>query len=193
MSPNTRHPFTLELALLGFLHQAPLHGYQIHQQLNDPQGLGSIWRLKQSHLYALLGKLEEAGYIHASLQPQANRPARRVFHLTESGRQAYLDWLSQPVQAPRQVRQEFMAKLYFAHLEGEPTCSRLLARQREFCQDWLARQHNQETQENQILSFATLLQSFRIQQIQGILSWLAECQTTSSHNPKSKSNNSENP
>src|SRR5512136_2579633 len=100
MSPMVRRSLTIELALLGFLQQGPLHGYQLHQKLNDPDGLGRVWHLKQARLYALLNRLEEDGYITGSLQQQETRPARRVFQMTERGFCAYHEWLSTTVQSP---------------------------------------------------------------------------------------------
>ena len=49
------------LALLGFVRQQPSHGYDIYRQLMQSPELRLIWRVKQSRLYALLARLEEAG------------------------------------------------------------------------------------------------------------------------------------
>ena len=80
MCPMTRLPLTIELALLGFLHQRPMYGYEIHQCMSDPAGLGQVWNIKQSQLYALMGKLEAEGWLYSELQVQGTRPARKVFH-----------------------------------------------------------------------------------------------------------------
>ena len=72
-------PLTTEHALLGFLRRRPMYGYEIHQQLTHPTGLGLVWRLKQSQLYALLAKLEEAGYVTTTIEPQETRPPRKIF------------------------------------------------------------------------------------------------------------------
>ena len=65
MSPMVPLPLTIEHALLGYLNQKPMYGYEISQHLANSEGLGAVWRLKQSQLYALLSKLEEKGYITA--------------------------------------------------------------------------------------------------------------------------------
>src|SRR4051812_40584710 len=97
MSPMVRLPLTTEHALLGFLRQQPMYGYEIHQQLSESAGLGLVWRLKQSQLYALLGKLEQEGYIVATLEAQDARPPRKVYRLTGSGHLAFLEWVQTPV------------------------------------------------------------------------------------------------
>ena len=100
MSPMVRRSLTIEHALLGFLQQSPLHGYQLHQQVSDPAGLKLVWYVKQAQLYSLLGRLEEAGYITSSIQQQETRPARRVFQLTKAGLEAFQNWLYSPVSRP---------------------------------------------------------------------------------------------
>lgn len=174
MSPMIRRPLGMELALLGFLRQGPQHGYQIHQMLADPNGLGPIWRLKQSQLYALLTKLEKDGYIWGELTAQAAaRPPRRMFQLTPAGQTAYLDWLQNPVSVPRQMRQEFMTKLYFARREGPEKVRPLIALQRATCQGWL-KTLKSETVEP--ASFNWLIHQYRIGQIEAALAWLETCQ-----------------
>src|SRR5258706_15088282 len=50
----------MEYALLGLIRARPMHAYELSQQLASGEALGRVWRLKQSHLYALLSKLEAA-------------------------------------------------------------------------------------------------------------------------------------
>src|SRR5512145_3063409 len=116
--PRVNAPLSTELALLGFLHRRSMYGYEIHQQLSDPTGLGLVWRLKQSQLYALLTKLEHEGYVAINIEYQEARPPRKMFELTETGRQAFQNWVQQPVPQGRKLRLDFLAKLYFAQFEG---------------------------------------------------------------------------
>lgn len=170
MSPMIRRPPGLELALLGYLHQGPVHGYQLHQLVNDPNGLGPIWRLKQSQLYALLSKLEQAGYIRGEVEPQeAARPPRRMYSLTTNGKAAFQSWLRSPVNAHHQMRQEFMAKLYFARLEGKKQVQDLINAQRAACQKWLEAISAEKAEP---ASFKWFLRQYRTGQIKADLTWL---------------------
>lgn len=184
MSPMTSRPLTIELALLGYLQQVSLHGYQIHQRLLEPDGLGQVWRLKQAQLYALLEKLEEAGFIQGTLQAQETRPARRVFHLTPTGQEMLQAWLFSPVTRPRQMRQEFQAKLYFAQIQGHAACARLIAVQRQACQKWLAEQKISAQQESASGAYVWLVDQYRVGQIQAMLDWLDVCQEKLGHPDK---------
>src|SRR5919199_4108737 len=143
MSPMVKLPLALEHALLGLLREQPMHAYQMYQRLAQPEDLGLVWHLKQSQLYALLARLEDAGYIAATVEPQGSRPPRRMLHLTASGAAALDTWLHTPVAHGREFRQEFMAKLFFARQDGPLAVAQLIADQREACLHWLAGLHTQ--------------------------------------------------
>lgn len=176
MSPLLRQPLTIEYALLGFLHGGPLHGYEIHRRLADRAGLGRVWRLKQSHLYALLARLEQDGLIASRREPQAARPTRRVFALTEAGRQALTDWVQSPVARGREVRLDFLAKLYCARPFGAAVVAQLIARQRAALAGWLAEVERTATEPppTDDALFAALVDDFRAGQIAAMLAWLAQ-------------------
>jgi len=167
---------TVEYALLGFVYEQPTHGYDIYQQLSDSRGLWQVWRMKQSQLYALLTKLEDDGYLVTTLQPQATRPPRKIYSLTAVGRKTFEQWLATPVTHGRQMRLEFLAKLYFAYRQGLTVVLPLIEQQVVTCQRWLA-----EVQEQSGLPlgddpFAYAVQQFRITQIESFLTWLMVCQ-----------------
>jgi PadR family transcriptional regulator AphA len=175
MSPLVRQPLTLEHALLGFLYERPMHGYEIHQYLASLAGLGLVWQVKQSHLYAMLDKLEGDGYIAGKQQAQAMRPPRRVFRLTSAGRKAFRDWLSRPVSHGREIRLEFLAKLYFARRVGAGWVSQLIERQRQECGDWRASLLAQSAANAERGAFAWLVYQFRVSQVESMLAWLDLC------------------
>ena len=175
MTVAAKAPPEMETALLGFLLHEPMHAYEIHLQLRHAESLGLVWRLKQGHLYALLARLEEAGHVVASLQPQASRPPRKVLALTEAGRGAFASWLSEPVAHGRDLRLTFLAKLYFASREGGASVSQLVARQRMECERWLADLKTRISALADDMCYDRLVLAFRASQIEAILLWLEEC------------------
>ena len=169
MCPMVRRPPGIELALLGFLRKESLHAYQIHQLLSDPVGLGAVWHLKQSQLYALLAKLEKDGLIIAELVPQEDaRPPRRMLGVTRRGHAAYQEWLHSPVAVPRQIRQEFMAKLFFANKEDSEIVTVLVNQQKIVCQSWIISMITQNDED----PFSMQVDRYRIGQIEAVLNWL---------------------
>ena len=165
-----------EFALLGFLRRQPMHGYEIHQHLSDTTGLGLVWHMKQSQLYALLTKLEREGYVATSIEYQEARPPRKMFELTEAGRQAFQDWVQRPVSQGRKLRLDFLAKLYFAQFEGPAVAARLIERQRTVCRNWLQQQQEETDAIRQSHPYDWLVHKFRIGQIEAMLTWLDTCQ-----------------
>lgn len=172
----TRLPITIEYALLGFLYQQPRHGYEIHQQMLAEDGLGLVWRLKQSQLYALLTKLEQAGHITATLEPQDLRPPRKVLQLTAAGRETFLDWLRSPVPQGRKMRLEFMAKLHFARQAEPLAVASLLDGQRDVCREWLASLQDQASALAEDRPFEWLVYQFRLGQVEAMINWLDTCE-----------------
>jgi DNA-binding PadR family transcriptional regulator len=168
-------PLSVEWSLLGLLRQRPRHGYALHQELSDSQGLGLVWTLKQSQLYALLEKLEARGYITPTLDTE-NYPPRKIYHLTDAGRAALDAWLREPVEHGRDLRLEFLAKLYFAQLEGPTVTRALLQQQRAACQTWLRQQQQALEDLPEAQTYETLVREFRMGQIDAMLTWLDRCE-----------------
>ncbi|GAB4193989.1 MAG: hypothetical protein OHK0022_09440 [Roseiflexaceae bacterium] len=168
-------PLALEHALLGFLRERPMHAYEMHQRLRRADALGRVWSLKQSQLYALLARLEEAGYISVTVEEQGARPSRRVLHLTEAGRQAFGRWMLEPVEHGRDFRMEFLAKLFFAQRDSPAAVATLLERQRAVCWQLLTELHGQLSPPQGVPVYERLVVEFRIGQVDAILRWLDTC------------------
>lgn len=78
-----------ELLLLGLLRRSDMHGYQLHEFINN--NLASCTDLKKPTAYHLLDKLEKQGWIAGSVvdDPDSSRPNRRIYHLTSAGETAF--------------------------------------------------------------------------------------------------------
>src|SRR5690606_36262002 len=79
----------LELAILGQLDTAPMHGYELRKQLNAR--LGAFRTLSFGSLYPALRRLTAAGLITEASSDTlphalAGRRSRIVYRLTEAGR-----------------------------------------------------------------------------------------------------------
>jgi DNA-binding PadR family transcriptional regulator len=62
----------LELAILGLLKEAPLHGYELKKRLTET--LGHVWGVSYGSLYPALARLERMGAIEV-VDPPASAPA----------------------------------------------------------------------------------------------------------------------
>lgn len=167
-----KQPLTVELALLGFLRQQPMHAYEIHQTLMRNEALGLVWHLKQSLVYVMLERLEAEGYISTSLEPQGSRPPRKILRLTADGHVAFAQWLVTPVEHGRDFRLEFLAKLYFA---SQNDATSLIAAQQAACREWLVDLRTQSDALHDLHTYDWLVLQFRIGQLEAILAWLDIC------------------
>jgi DNA-binding PadR family transcriptional regulator len=140
--------------------------------------LGLVWHIKQSQLYALLARLEDAGYINAITESQGTRPPRKLLHLTASGKEAFETWLMTPVEHGRDFRLEFLAKLFFTTHESLGTAAALIRAQRATCQTWLADLRTQSIDIRDEHPYDWLVLQFRIGQIEAIIEWLGTCEAS---------------
>ena len=178
MSNAIQSSLTIEYALLGFLRQSPMHGYEIYQRMSDAAALGMVWHLKQSYLYALLAKLEKEGLITTVWENQGTRPPRKVFHLSEAGQSTFLTWVQDAVEHGRDIRLDFLVKFYFAQREGLELLLHLIEQQRLACQNWLWHQQTIATHLTGEQVYEGLVNQFRIGQIEAMLRWLDGCEET---------------
>ena len=160
-----------EYAILGALMKRPMHGYDIHKFLSS--GLGMVWHVGISNIYAMLKKLESDGHIRSTVETQGNRPAKRVFAITQEGEAVFREWISRPVHSIRDMRVEFIAKLYFLRELGLAEGKGLVQKQTAVFQKTLKSIRASAATESDL---ARLLFDFRSLQIRSILSWLEECE-----------------
>jgi DNA-binding PadR family transcriptional regulator len=126
-----------EHAILGLLalHQggAPGYGYDLARSFGEGQPLAEILRLEPGMLYHHLKKLERAGWVEAEVATQTSRPARRTYQLTPAGEAELRRWLREPVARTREIRLEFLVKLYFARRLDPDQAAWLVDEQRDIC------------------------------------------------------------
>jgi DNA-binding PadR family transcriptional regulator len=80
-----RRAETIELAVLGLLHEGPMHGYELRKRLNLMLGWGRV--LSYGSLYPTLKKMLKGSLIEestATVTPVTRRP-RIVYQVTEAG------------------------------------------------------------------------------------------------------------
>ncbi len=121
--------FPVEFVALGFLVETPLHGYALRARIAE--GLGPLWQVASSQLYQVLHRLEERGDVRRTNGTSSGGPSRQVYCVTESGRRSFWEWALTPVDAMRNVRVEFAAKIYFIRRLRPDAVVTLVERQME--------------------------------------------------------------
>ena len=170
----TKQRLPLEKALLGFLTQRPMHGYDLHRLATDR--LGRIWHMGISNVYTALKRLQQAGHVESTSIPQENHPPRKIYHITAAGRESFQEWIQQPESSMQHLRVEFLAKLFFFYTLDMQGSADLIAAQERVCQERVARLERSMA-ECDAQDFDRLVFDFRRSQINAILDWLKSCPT----------------
>ena len=116
--------------LLALLAKEASHGYQVRARLQ--LALGPLAEaLNAGHVYVTLNRLEKAGLVSSKRVGQADRPDRKVYELTEAGRERVMEWLadtSWPKPAPAKFHLKLVAaarrsRPFSTSRSPTPTCS----------------------------------------------------------------------
>jgi len=157
--------------LLGLLMSGPKHGYELYQELE--QDLRGVWQIGLSQLYAQLKQLQEAGLVDVQTEPQPNRPPRKVYHVTDEGREVFLHWLWQATPYLRLIRVEFLLRLYLFDRLSLPGVEQLVAAQRAVCREQADR--FEQAAAGAGGGFLRLVFEFRQGQMEAVIRWLDRC------------------
>lgn len=118
---------TLGYALLAMLAQRPQTGYDLAQTLRKP--VGFFWHARHSQIYPELARLESDGMVIYELVKQAERPDKKVYTITDKGKEAVAHWATEPISVPG-VRDELVLKAYAIWL-ADPQQALALFREHE--------------------------------------------------------------
>jgi PadR family transcriptional regulator AphA len=103
--PTPRSRLTsFEHVLLGMIFIQPSTGYDLKRRFaTTPIG---VYQPSSGALYPALDRLERRGLLRSEApRPTVGGRLRRLYHLTEDGRQAHLGWVREPV-VPETVAQD---------------------------------------------------------------------------------------
>lgn len=156
-----------EYAVLGLLSLRPMHGYEMAFLLAE-EGLSEVFPVEQSTLYTYLHNLERRGFVAWSEARAGNRPPRKTYALTPEGARLTGTWLREPVHRMREVRLEFLLKIYFLEQLDPPAAQTLLHRQVDACGEYIERLRGHATD----TSFARLVMGSKRSAAEGTLRWL---------------------
>ncbi|WP_351225720.1 PadR family transcriptional regulator [Streptomyces sp. NPDC002133] len=121
----------LELAILGFLYDTPLHGYELRKRITALTG--HVRPVAESTLYPAIKRMEKGGLLVRESQPGQAAAPRHVLSLTDAGRQALLHRLAEPLQQDITDENRWFTLLAFLrHLPEASARAAVLRRRLEF-------------------------------------------------------------
>jgi DNA-binding PadR family transcriptional regulator len=119
-------------AILGFLIDQPMHGYELKRKLSP--ALPREQRVNDGVLYPLLKRLEEDGLVRKRVTPGDGGRARNVFHVTARGRREFERWLRGSEDEADEAAYDFLIGhpfltkcLFFGQLDGDDVERKLVA------------------------------------------------------------------
>ena len=166
----------LEPAILGLLHEAPMHGYELRKRLNVV--LGSFRALSYGSLYPALKALVASGWITGTESPAApphalsGKRARIVYQLTAEGKERFAQILASSGPAAWEDENFGVRFAFFAQTDVE-TRLRILEGRRTRLTERLEtiRQSFQRTRER-MDEYTLELQRHGLEQVEREVRWL---------------------
>lgn len=166
---------TLELAVLGLLHEAPLHGYELRKRLNAVLGWGRV--LSYGSLYPALKKLLKAGMIaeDAGAAPStASRRQRIVYALTPLGEERFRALMAEAGPSAWEDDNFDVRFAFFSRTDMEIRL-RILEGRRARLEERLERVQGQLVRtQAQMDRYATELQRHGVESVQREVRWLSD-------------------
>src|SRR6476620_2714926 len=120
----------MKYAVLGFLIDQPMHGYELKRALSP--ALPPERRVNDGVLYPMLKRMEADGLISGRVEKRDGAPDRRVFHSTAAGRREFDTWLRSAIEEDDEVAYDFMLghpfltkSLFFSRLSADEVARKL--------------------------------------------------------------------
>ncbi|MEI6665123.1 MAG: PadR family transcriptional regulator [Chloroflexota bacterium] len=162
-----------QYAVLGLLQGTPAHGYSLQRTFIQGGDLATVLPLEQASLYAALKELNTHGLIQGVEVREGLRPPKTVYELTAEGTRVLDLWLKRPVERLRQVRLDFLLKIYFTRKRGKRVVRSLVDAQVAACHEYLS-QLEARAAEIELDDFAYLVVESRTSAARSTLEWLRE-------------------
>lgn len=103
---------SLAFGILGFLNYGSMSGYDLTKAFES--SLDFFWHAQKSQVYQELKKLEKKGYICGRTIIQSERPNKKIFSLTDTGKKAFMGWLAQGCnEEATHFKSAFLMKVFF--------------------------------------------------------------------------------
>jgi DNA-binding PadR family transcriptional regulator len=123
----------LALAILGFLYEEPLHGYELKERIRTLTG--HVKPVSDGALYPAIARLERDGMLERRTEPGAAAAPKQVLSLTGKGTAALMQNLREPTEVEITDRNRYFTVLAFLrHLDDPAAQAAVLRRRLDFLQ-----------------------------------------------------------
>ena len=130
---------SIKYAVLGLLHYRDMYGYEIKS--NIEKDFGSMWTVNFGQIYTSLKNLVNEGFIVPTevLPSENGAPHKKLYSLTDMGRNEFKDWLKSTPEKSVLLRDPFMMRFIYFGFGDEEDAVRLINEQIQLAERSLAR------------------------------------------------------
>jgi DNA-binding PadR family transcriptional regulator len=121
---------SLPFGLLGLLQYRDSTGYELSKIFDE--SLQNFWIAQTSQIYRELDRMEKQGLVSSQSVIQEKKPNKRMYSITDDGRTAFREWLSNGVAQFESPHIKFLVRVFFGADAPEATLS-LLKDCRDMC------------------------------------------------------------
>ncbi len=133
----------LKHGLLGLLNYGSMTGYELDKAFKV--SLEFFWQAKTSQIYRELDAMERSGWLTSERVIQSEKPNKRVYTITDKGKEELARWLSAPesdIADAMRMKSAFLMRIFFA---GETSIEQALETLRAYRAKCLERSLGIET------------------------------------------------
>lgn len=165
----------LSHTILAVLSQQPYSGYDISKRFEE--SVSCYWQASQQQIYRELGKMEQEGWVIYETVPQAGKPDKKIYSITDAGKAELTRWYAEPTE-PTPIREDLLVKVLAAPYVSEDQLIQELWRRRQLhlekLVDYQTMEAAYQTMENppkaERFRYLTLRRGMRYEQ-----DWIAWC------------------
>lgn len=125
---------SLKHGLLGLLNYSSMTGYELDKAFKA--SLSFFWQAKTSQIYRELDAMERQGWLNSQRIIQSEKPNKRVYTITDTGKKELAHWLSLPegdIADAMRVKSAFLMRVFFAGETSTEQSLELLRNYRQKC------------------------------------------------------------
>ncbi len=167
---------SLRYSILGLLHYKPMHGYRLKEHIE--RNFGHMWSINFGQIYPNLKKMKAEGLI--SMREEVcegeKGPPRKLYSITETGKQAFQTWLAESPEGSMILRDPFLMRFVFFGFGEEARALEQIEEQLGVYEKQLARRYSNLNRWEHSGPYVKLMADLGVRMNEVFLDWLKDAQ-----------------
>lgn len=165
----------VKYAILGLLHYGDMHGYRIKELL--VRDFGHMWTVNFGQIYPAMRSMQEEGLVTMARVEQENAPDRKLYSITEKGREEFREWLATEPERAMTLRDPFLLRFTFFNFGDDARSLELIEEQIKTYEEQLSERKSQLPRRSRGTLHAQLLGELGVSLNETMLEWLRHAQS----------------